>query len=141
MMHAQAGQGWQREDEVLLTMDSTPMIGIMLALIAMLVMAVPPARHFLDYGASGCAFFDPNADSHFVDIDFDGSLQLNGEVLTKRQLEQRFQAFALRHDHRQFIFLRANHATTYQQVTSVLASTRRHGLDYVHIVNDGLLPS
>ncbi|MFZ6709584.1 ExbD/TolR family protein [Undibacterium sp. TC9W] len=141
MMQAQAAQGRQKEDEVLLTMDSTPMIGIMLALIAMLVMTVPPERHLIEYGASGCAFFDQNANANFVDIDFDGSLQLNGEVLTKRQLEQRFQALALRQDRRQFIFLRASHATTYQQVTSVLASTRRHGLDYVNIINDGLLPS
>ena len=141
MVNALAARATHKEDEVLLSLDSTPMIGIMLALIAMLAMTVPPERHLLDYGASGCAFFDQNADTNFVDIDFDGSLQLNGEVLTERQLEQRFQALALRQDRRQFIFLRASHATTYQQMTSVLASTRRHGLDYVNINNDGLLPS
>ncbi|BBB62551.1 hypothetical protein UNDKW_4278 [Undibacterium sp. KW1] len=140
MMHARAAQGRQREDEVLLTMDSTPMIGILLALIAMLVMAVPPARHLVEYGQGGCTLsFGRTTDVSYVDIDFDGSLQWNGKAVTTAQLEDYFQGLTKDKDSRHDVHLRASRTTTYQQVMTVLALTQRYGLTSVSVVNGGML--
>lgn len=141
MMHTPAASGMRKEDEAILSLDSTPMIGVLMALIAMLVMAMPAEKHLLAYGWPGCYLTPHKVDVSNVDIDFDGSLQWNGKIQTMQEIEQHFKDLASNKDAYHDVYLRASSATTYQQVMTVMASARRHGLTSVGVVNDGFLPS
>ncbi len=141
MISTPAASGMHKDDEAILSLDSTPMIGVLMALIAMLVMALPAEIHRLDFSVPSCYSLDRPIEASRVDIDFDGSLYWDGEAVSASQMEHNFHMLALRQDLAQFVHLRASHATSYQQVLAVFASARRAGLNNIGIVNDGLLPS
>jgi len=71
-----------------------------------------------------------------IDVDFDGTIGWNGEIIPDRQtLESRLQGVALMADQPE-VHLRPNKLVTYRYVAMIMASAQRLGVTKIGIVGN-----
>ena len=129
------GTGSSEEPEVLMDINTTPLIDVMLVLIIMLIITIPPQLHAvnLDMPVAAAA---PKQEPAVVrlDIDADASLRWNGQLLADRQaLEARLgEAAALQPQPE--LHIRSHAQAKYEATATVLASAQRLGMTKLGIV-------
>ena len=125
-----------KDAEVMVDINTTPLIDVMLVLLIMLIITIPIQTHAvklnMPIGKPPTQTVQPQVVT--IDIDFDGTLIWNGETLSGRpQLESRMRAAAAQQDQPE-IHLRPNKLVKYRNVAMVLASAQRLGLTKVGII-------
>ncbi|HYL25318.1 MAG TPA: biopolymer transporter ExbD [Burkholderiales bacterium] len=126
----------QREADVMVDINTTPLIDVMLVLLIMLIITIPIQTHAvklnMPVGKPPPTTTQPQVVT--IDIDFDGTLIWNGEALTGRpELEARMRGAAAMAEQPE-IHLRPNKLVRYRNVAMVLASAQRLGLTKIGIV-------
>ncbi len=115
-------------------MNMTPMIDVMLVLILMFMLTLPIAQHAVNLEMPrGCEGSCDRSDVVRVDVDFDGSLSWNGEILDKAQLDARFAAIKAMAKQPE-VQLMAHRLVSYKEVAAVLASAQSHGVTSLGII-------
>ena len=124
------------EPEVLVDINTTPLIDVMLVLLIMLIITIPMQTHAVKLNL-------PQANAHpaavqpqvvEIDIDFDGTILWNGAVVPTRQaLEQQLTALAGQSTQPE-LHIRPDKLTDYKYVAEVLASAQRLGAQKIGIV-------
>lgn len=131
------GQGG--EDEVMMEINTTPLIDVMLVLLIMLIITIPIQTHavkldmpHLDAPASEV---EPPPVVN-LEIDFDGTVLWDGlPVATSQELELRFQRLATLDNGPEF-HIRPNRLVEYKYVAGVLAAAQRQGITSIGIVGN-----
>ena len=126
----------QREAEVMIDINTTPLIDVMLVLIIMLIITIPIQTHAVKLNMPVGKPPPPTTPPQVVtiDIDFDGTLIWNGETLTGRpELENRLRAAAALHEQPE-IHLKPNKLVKYRNVAMVMASAQRLGLTKLGVI-------
>jgi biopolymer transport protein ExbD len=129
--------GSQGEPEVMVEMNTTPLIDVMLVLLIMLIITIPIQLHAVNLNMPTGAP-PPTAPPQVVtiDVDFDGTIFWNGEGLPDRAaLEARLAATAALPDQPE-VHLRPNKLVEYKDVATVLASAQRLGITKLGIVGN-----
>ena len=126
----------QKEADVMVDINTTPLIDVMLVLLIMLIITIPIQTHAvklnMPVGKPPPSNVQPQVVT--IDIDFDGTLIWNGEQLAGRpELEARMRAAATSADQPE-IHLRPNKLIKYRNVAMVMASAQRLGLTKIGIV-------
>src|SRR5256885_14851411 len=122
--------GAQRDPEVMIDINTTPLIDVMLVLIIMLIITIPIQTHAVKLNMPVGTPPPPTTPPQVVtiDIDFDGTLIWNGETLSGRPaLETRLRGAAATQDQPD-MHLRPNQLVKYRNVAMVMASAQRLGL-------------
>lgn len=130
--------GGKGEPQVMMEMNTTPLIDVMLVLLVMLIIMIPIQLHSVDLnlptGKAPPAAVEPEVVR--IEVDFDGSVLWNGQVLADRQaLENRLADKAVQSVQPE-IHLRPNKLVDYDQVAAVLASAQRLGLKRIGIIGN-----
>ena len=130
------GTGSQDEPEVLMDINTTPLIDVMLVLLIMLIITIPMQLHSvnLDMPASTSPLqrIDPVVIK--IDIEADNSLRWNGQVLADRPaLEARLTEAAAMQPQPE-LHIRSHAKARYAATATVLASAQRSGLTKLGIV-------
>ena len=125
-----------KEAEVMVDINTTPLIDVMLVLLIMLIITIPIQTHAvklnMPVGTPPPSNVKPQVVT--IDIDFDGTLIWNGEQLAGRpELKARMRAAATAVDQPE-IHLRPNKLVKYRNVAMVMASAQRLGLTKIGIV-------
>ena len=126
------------EPEVMIDMNTTPLIDVMLVLIIMLIITIPVQLHSVNLNMPAGNPPPPTAPPVVVtiDIDFDGTVLWNGEALTDRNsLEAKLQAVAAEPDQPE-VHIRPNKLVEYKSVATVLASAQRLGVTKLGMVGN-----
>lgn len=122
--------------EPMMEMNMTPMIDVMLVLIIMFIMVLPIAENAVSLDMpSHC---DPNCGKPEVvriDIDFDDALSWNGIMLTRTELDAKFDALASLPS-RYEVQLQPNRHAAYKTVAAVLASAQSRGITSLGIIGN-----
>ena len=126
----------QREADVMVDINTTPLIDVMLVLLIMLIITIPIQTHAVKLnmpaGKPPPQVTQPQVVT--IDIDFDGTLFWNGEQLAGRpDLEARMQAAAAMADQPE-IHLKPNKLVKYRNVAMVMAEAQRLGLKKLGII-------
>ncbi len=126
------------EDDVMLDINTTPLIDVMLVLIIMLIITIPVQLHSVNMnmpiGTPPPPLKEPVVVT--IDIDFDGTILWNGETLTDRNaLESRLQLAAAQPDQPE-VHIRPNKLVEYRSVAMVLASAQRLGVTKLGMVGN-----
>ena len=126
----------QREADVMVDINTTPLIDVMLVLLIMLIITIPIQTHAvklnMPVGKPPPSTVQPQVVT--IDIDFDGTLFWNGEQLAGRpDLEARMRAAASAADQPE-IHLRPNKLVKYRNVAMVMAAAQRFGLKKLGVV-------
>ncbi len=125
-----------KDPEVMVDINTTPLIDVMLVLLIMLIITIPIQTHAvklnMPVGKPPTQIVQPQVVT--IDVDFDGTIIWNGETLSGRpELEARMRAAAAMQEQPE-IHLRPNKLVKYRNVAMVMASAQRLGLTKVGII-------
>jgi len=127
------------EDEVMIEINTTPLIDVMLVLLIMFIITIPIQTHAVKMNMpvpSNAAPPPTPPEIVRIDLDFDGTIGWNGEIIPDRNaLEVRLQALAAMPDQPE-VHLRPNKLVTYRYVAMVMASAQRLGVTKIGIVGN-----
>ena len=120
--------------EPMLDMNMTPMIDVLLVLIIMFIMTLPLANNAVTLNMpSACIGDCAKPQVVRVDVDFDGTLSWNGEVLNRSQLDSKFESLAKMATQAE-VQLFAHRLAAYKNVAAVLASAQTRGIKSLGII-------
>lgn len=128
--------GAGNDPDVMVEMNTTPLIDVMLVLLIMLIITIPIQLHSVNINMPIGTPPPPTVPPQVVtiDVDFDGKVFWNGEGLADRAaLEARLSATAALPDQPE-VHLRPNKLVEYKDVAMVLASAQRLGVTKLGIV-------
>ena len=128
----------EREPEVMIDINTTPLIDVMLVLIIMLIITIPVQTHAvkLNMPVGNPPPVAEKPDIVTLEVDFDGTLIWNGETLKDRaELEARLRG-AVAMPVQPEIHLRPNKLVKYGNVAAVMASAQRLGMTKIGLVGN-----
>ena len=134
-MAMQVGGG---DDDMMVEMNTTPLIDVMLVLLIMFIITIPVQTHAVKMNMPVDSPAPPPAPPQIVriDIDFDGSIGWNGSLIADRaELESRLAAVAALPDQPE-LHLRPNKLVPYKVVAMILASAQRLGVTKIGIIGN-----
>jgi biopolymer transport protein ExbD len=136
-MNVGSGSG-SGEPQVMLDINTTPLIDVMLVLLIMLIITIPVQLHSVNLnmpvGTPPPPLVEPVVVT--IDVDFDGTVLWNGEVVPDRHaLELRLQAAAAQPVQPE-VHIRPNKLVEYKSVAMVLASAQRLGVTKLGMVGN-----
>lgn len=126
------------EPEMIMDINTTPLIDVMLVLLIMLIITIPIQTHAVKLNMPVGKPPPPTAPPVVVqvDIDFDGALIWNGEYLaSSAQLEENFKQVVAQPDQPE-VHLRPNKLAAYKTVALVMAAAQRLGVTKIGLVGN-----
>jgi len=124
------------DPEVLIDINTTPLIDVLLVLLVMLIITIPMQTHAVKLNLPQAnqppALVQPQVIE--VDIDFDGTILWNGTIVPNRpSLDAQLAAIAAEPTQPE-LHVRPDKLTDYKYVAEVLASAQRLGVQKIGIV-------
>jgi biopolymer transport protein ExbD len=134
-MNVGSGSG-DGDPQVMIDINTTPLIDVMLVLLVMLIITIPIQTHAvklnMPVGNPPPPAVPPEVIT--VEVDFDGTILWNGETVPDRPtLETRFTSAAAQPVQPEF-HLRPNKLVTYKHVAGVMASAQRLGITKIGLI-------
>ena len=132
-----SGSGTQDPD-VMVDINTTPLIDVMLVLLIMLIITIPIQTHAvklnMPIGTPPPPLVPPEVVT--IEVDFDGTVIWNGRVVPDRpELEERLRA-AAETPVQPEVHLRPNKLVKYESVAMVMASAQRLGLKKIGLIGN-----
>ena len=133
--------GGDEDGDVMVDINTTPLIDVMLVLLIMFIITIPIQTHAVKMNMPV-----PNPNSAppkppeiiRIDVDFDGTIGWNGEVIQagdRNAIEARLQAIAAQADQPE-VHLRPNKLVVYKHVAMIMATAQRLGVTKIGIVGN-----
>ena len=126
------------DDDMMMDMNTTPLIDVMLVLIVMLIITIPIQTHAVKLDMPR-----PNANAPLVQpevidlvVDFDGTLLWNGQAVPNGATLISYFKEAAAKDPQPELHLRPNKLAKYDVVANVLATAQRLHIRNIGIVGD-----
>ncbi len=129
------------DEEVMIDINTTPLIDVMLVLLIMFIITIPIQTHAVKMNMpvpNNAAPPPIPPEIVRIDVDFDGTIGWNGEIIQvgdRAALEQRLMAIAARADQPE-VHLRPNKLVTYKHVAMIMATAQRLGVTKIGIVGN-----
>jgi len=130
------------DDDMMVDMNTTPLIDVMLVLLIMCSITIPVQTHALKMnmpvGNPPPAIVQPEIVR--IDVDFDGTVYWNGEIVytpdgSRGELEARLYRASLQPEQPE-VHLRPNKLVTYKYVAMVMAEAQRLGVTKIGIIGN-----
>ena len=135
-MAMNVGSGAGGDPEVMVDINTTPLIDVMLVLLIMLIITIPIQTHAVKLNMPVGNPPPPPTPPEVVtiEVDFDGTILWNGDTVADRPtLEARFRGAASQPVQPEF-HLRPNKLVTYKHVAFVMASAQRNGITKIGLI-------
>ncbi len=125
------------EPDVIMDVNTTPLIDVMLVLLVMLIITIPIQLHSVNLDMPPPNPNQPLTKPVVVEIfiDFDGRLMWNGEEVDRAALEQKMRS-AVAEAVQPEIHIKPNKLVDYGHVAHVLATAQRLGLKKLGMVGN-----
>jgi len=122
------------EPEVMMEINTTPLIDVMLVLLVMLIITIPIQLHAVNLEMPvGVPPVQEKVEKIRIDIDADNHLQWNGIAVSMAELDQKMLGIgqlAMQPE----VHIRADKDARYAVFANVLAGTKRHGLTKIAVI-------
>lgn len=122
------------EPEVMMEINTTPLIDVMLVLLVMLIITIPIQLHAVNLEMPvGVPPLQEKVEKIRIDIDADNHLQWNGLVVSMAELDQKMQAIGQSAVQPE-VHIRPDKDARYAVFANVLAGSKRHGLTKIAVI-------
>jgi len=135
-MGMQVGGGGSGDPEVMVDINTTPLIDVMLVLLIMLIITIPIQTHAVKLNMPVGNPPPPTVPPVvvLVEVDFDGTIIWNGDTVPDRPtLDAKFVSAAAEPIQPEF-HLRPNKIVSYKHVAAVMASAQSHGITKIGLI-------
>jgi biopolymer transport protein ExbD len=126
------------DGDVMVDINTTPLIDVMLVLLIMLIITIPIQTHAVKMNMPISQSAPPPTPPEIVriDVDFDGTIGWNGETVNGRpDLQARLFRLTQMPDQPE-VHLRPNKLVTYEYVAMVMAEAQRLGVTKIGIIGN-----
>jgi biopolymer transport protein ExbD len=127
-----------QNDDVMIDINTTPLIDVMLVLLIMLIVTIPVQTHAvkldMPQGSPPPATIEPQIVR--LEIDFDGTIYWNGTVLPDRATLETYLRAAAQKEPQPEIHVAPNKLVKYAYVAMVLAESQRLGVTRIGLVGN-----
>ena len=130
--------GGTSDPDVMVDINTTPLIDVMLVLLIMLIITIPIQTHAVKLNMPVGSPPPPPVPPEVVtiEVDFDGTVIWNGQVLPdRRALEDQLRAAADKPVQPE-VHLRPNKLVKYESVAMVMASAQRLGMKKIGLIGN-----
>ncbi len=140
-MAMNVGAGSDSEDgEVMIDINTTPLIDVMLVLLIMFIITIPIQTHAVKMNMPTPNNAPPSKPPEIIriDVDFDGTIGWNGEIIEagdRASIESHLAAVAAQADQPE-VHLRPNKLVVYKHVAMIMATAQRLGVTKIGIVGN-----
>jgi biopolymer transport protein ExbD len=123
------------DPQVMVDINTTPLIDVMLVLLIMLIITIPIQTHAVKLNMPVGNPPPPATPPEVVtvEVDFDGTILWNGDAVDRPTLEARFRGAAAQPVQPEF-HLRPNKLVTYKHVAHVMATAQRNGITKIGLI-------
>lgn len=130
------GTGNSDEPEVMMDINTTPLIDVMLVLLIMLIITIPAQLHSVNLDMPMATTTPQKTDPVVIriDIEADASMRWNGQVLANRQALEAKLSEAAALQPQPELHIRSHAKAKYAAAAAVLAGAQRAGLTKLGIV-------
>ena len=124
------------EDELMMDINTTPLIDVMLVLLIMLIITIPPQLHAvnLDMPVASNALPPTPPQVIRIDIDANSVISWNGQALADRSALQAQLSQATALQPQPELHIRSHPKAKYEATAAVLAGAQRQGLNKLGIL-------
>ncbi len=124
--------------DVLVDINTTPLIDVMLVLLIMLIITIPIQTHAVKLNMPVGSSNPPPVPPPVVriDVDFDGTVLWNGEVVPDRPTLEAKLRLAVSEPEQPEVHLRPNKLVKYEHVAMVMASAQRLGVKKLGVIGN-----
>jgi len=137
-MAMNVGGGGGKEPDVILDINTTPLIDVMLVLLVMLIITIPIQLHSVNLnmpiGTPPPPLEQPVVVT--IDVDFDGTIYWNGEILANATVLNEKLTSAAAMPVQPEVHLRPNKLAEYKDVVLVMAAAQRLGVTKLGLVGN-----
>ena len=129
------------DGDVMMDINTTPLIDVMLVLLIMFIITIPIQTHAVKMNMpvpNNAAPPPKPPEIVRIDVDFDGTIGWNGEVIQpgdRGAIESRLAAVAAMSDQPE-VHLRPNKLVVYKHVAMIMATAQRLGVTKIGIVGN-----
>jgi len=126
------------EGEVMVEINTTPLIDVMLVLLIMLIITIPIQTHAVKMNMPVGPSAPPPKPPEIIriDVDFDGTIGWNGVAIgSDAELQSKLAQVAATPDQPE-VHLRPNKLVTYKYVAHVMATAQRLGVTKIGLVGN-----
>ena len=127
------------DDEPMVEVNMTPMIDVMLVLLILFIITIPIQTHAVKLNMPTPSNVQPlkEPDVKRIDVDFDGTIGLNGVLMSKSELDAQLAEWGrLAVADQPEVRLRPNKLVTYKHVAAIMASAQRQGVSKIGMVGN-----
>ncbi|MEF7612383.1 biopolymer transporter ExbD [Aquincola sp. MAHUQ-54] len=131
--------GSANDDDVMVDINTTPLIDVMLVLLIMFIITIPIQTHAVKMNMPVPSNAPPPPvppEVVRIDVDFDGTIGWNGVIVADRaDLENRLAQVAALPEQPE-VHLRPNKLVTYKHVAGVMAAAQRLGVTKIGLIGN-----
>jgi biopolymer transport protein ExbD len=131
--------GSASEDEVMVDINTTPLIDVMLVLLIMFIITIPIQTHAVKLNMPTPSNVQPTKlpEIQRIDVDFDGTISVNGTGMSKEELDAKLAEWGrLTLADQPEVHLRPNKLVAYKFVAAIMASAQRQGVSKIGMVGN-----
>jgi biopolymer transport protein ExbD len=134
-MAMNVGNSSSEEQDVMIDINTTPLIDVMLVLLIMLIITIPIQTHAVKLNMPVGNPPPPTEPPVVItiEVDFDGTVLFNGEQVDDATMNARFKQAAAQPVQPEF-HLRPNKLVTYKYVAHVMAAAQRDGVTKIGLI-------
>lgn len=125
------------DDELMVELNTTPLIDVLLVLLVMLILSIPPQWHAVNMGLPAPSAKPPDIQPQVIVLELlpgDG-LRWNGQILPDRQALQTQMQEASRLARMPVLHIRPHRQVPYSVVAHALSTAQRQGLKQVALLD------
>lgn len=125
------------DDELMVELNTTPLIDVLLVLLVMLILSIPPQWHAVNMGLPAPSAKPPDIKPQVIVLEIlpGNGLRWNGQTLADGQELQARMAEAARQSTPQVLHIRAHRQVPYSAVAHALSTAQRQGLQQVALLD------
>jgi len=125
------------DDDLLMEINTTPLIDVMLVLLVMLIITVPPQLHAINMNMpTATPAIEKTPTVIQIDLDEQGRFYWNTQVISRDELKQRLIIVKNREEIPPEFHIKPNKKTHYQYLTAVMSELQLLGFTKVGIIGN-----